>query len=81
MAGVLSSVKRRQFWEFVGSGLTPAVAGVAVGVSGNTGRRWFGDAGGVKPRVSEPKTDGPRPRLTLGERIEIQVGVGRNESI
>lgn len=81
MAGVLSSVKRRQFWELVRSGLTPAEAGVAAGVSGHTGRRWFRDAGGVKPYVGKPKSDGPRPRLTLEERIQIQVGVGRNESM
>jgi IS30 family transposase len=31
--------------------------------------------------VSKPKTDGPRPRLTLEERVQIEVGVGRNESI
>ncbi|MCV6963358.1 IS30 family transposase [Mycobacterium intermedium] len=35
----------------------------------------------MKPRVSKPKTDGPRPRLTLADRVEIQVGVARNESL
>jgi IS30 family transposase len=35
----------------------------------------------VKPAVSKPKTDGPRPRLTLEERIEIQGGVHAKESL
>ncbi len=35
----------------------------------------------MKPRVSKPRTNGPRPRLSLAERIEIQVGVACNESL
>ena len=69
------------FWKQVRAGCRPAEAAVGVGVSVNAGRKWFTDAGGVKPRVSTPKADGPRPRLTVGERVEIQVGVGRNESL
>ena len=81
MPRTTSRVKLKAFWELVRSGLSPADAGVALGVSGHRGRAWFRDAGGVKPRVSKPTTDGPRPRLSLEERVEIQVGVGRNESI
>jgi IS30 family transposase len=69
------------FWMLVRSGLMPSNAGVAAGVSGGHGRRLFNDAGGVKPQVHQPHTTGPRPRLTLSERIEIQVGVGRRESL
>lgn len=69
------------FWMLVRSGLTPSGAGLAAGVSDGFGRRLFSDAGGVKPQVHQPHTDGPRPRLTLSERIEIQVGVGRGESL
>lgn len=54
---------------------------MAVGVSGRTGIRWFGDAGGVKPQFREPSTSGPRPRLTLADRIQIEVGVRTNESL
>jgi IS30 family transposase len=71
----------RAFWDqvrFIGN---PFDAAVAVGVSRSAGWKWFSDAGGVKPCVSKPKTDGPRPRLTLSERVEIQVGVGRDESL
>ena len=71
----------REFWDQVRLVGSPYDAAVAVGVSRNAGWKWFGDAGGVKPRVSKPSLDGPRPRLTVRERIEIQVGVGRNESI
>lgn len=69
------------FWGQVRLGFGPAEAAVIVGVSLGAARKWLTDAGGVKPRVHEPKTDGPRPRLTVSERIEIQVGVGRNESL
>jgi IS30 family transposase len=45
-----------------------------------TGRSWFADAGGVKPKFPE---EGPRkrPRLTLGERVIIDVGVKMGKSI
>src|SRR3974390_1128642 len=69
------------FWDQVRRVGNPFDAAVAVGVSGSAGWKWFTDAGGVKPRVSKPKRGGPRPRLTVGERVEIQVGVGRNESL
>jgi IS30 family transposase len=69
------------FWDQVRLLGCPADAALAAGVSLRSAQRWFFEAGGVKPRVSKPKTDGPRPRLTLVERVEIQVGVGRNESL
>jgi IS30 family transposase len=71
----------REFWGHVGDGCTAAEAGVAVGVSRHTGVRWFGDAGGVKPRLVEPTTSGPRPRMCLQERIEIDFGVRSGESL
>jgi IS30 family transposase len=69
------------FWECVGNGRDSGPAGVRVGVSAATGQRWFRNAGGVKPQFSQRQTTGPRPRLCFGERIEIQVGVGRGESL
>ncbi|MEH3140699.1 MAG: IS30 family transposase [Mycobacterium kyogaense] len=69
------------FWEYVRAGLFPAEAGVAVGVSEGCGQRWFREAGGVKPAKPKPKSSGPRPRLTLDDRIEIQVGVCTGESL
>jgi IS30 family transposase len=71
----------RAFWDQVRLVGNPFEAAVAVGVSRTAGWKWFGDAGGVKPRVSTPCVGGPRPRLTVRERVEIQVGVGRNESL
>ena len=69
------------FWEQIRQGLNPGEAGVAAGVSQVTGNRWFREAGGVKPQFSKPETSGPRPRLSLEERIEIQAGVHADESL
>jgi transposase, IS30 family len=76
----LSSVVR-EFWGCIGAGCTAFEAGVAVGVSGWTGLRWFAEAGGVNPQKRAPRTSGPRPRLTLADRIHIQIGVAANESM
>jgi IS30 family transposase len=69
------------FWEHVRRGLDAGEAGEAVGVSAGCGRRWLREAGGVKPRYRRPKSSGPRPRLSLEERIEIQAGVHAGESL
>jgi IS30 family transposase len=71
----------RQFWGHVSDGYTVAEAAVAVGVSQRTGFCWCRDAGGVKPRLTAPKTSGPKPRLTLRDRIQIDIGVKTNESL
>jgi IS30 family transposase len=70
----------RRFWDDIGDGMSASEAGVAVGVSVHTGRRWFADAGGVRPKFPdrEPRR---RPRLTQQERVEIEVGVKTQESI
>jgi IS30 family transposase len=75
----LASAERR-FWDLVVGGMSAREAGVAVGVSGFTGCRWFADVGGVKPRFSDNGVR-QRPRLSLAEREEIQDGVARGESI
>jgi IS30 family transposase len=71
----------RQFWVQISVGRTPAEAAVAVGVSEGTGWRWFAEVGGVKPQLCEPKLSGPRPRLSLQDRIKIECGVRMNESL
>ncbi|WP_407936475.1 IS30 family transposase [Lolliginicoccus suaedae] len=72
----------REFWdEVVGRGTSPGAAGHAAGATRWTGQRWFRDAGGVKPRLVAACRTGPRPRLTLHDRIEIQAGTRCNESI
>jgi transposase, IS30 family len=81
MARALFQSRKPLFWGHVRIGLLPGEAGVAVGVSATCGRRWFREAGGVKPRLSKPSTCGPRPRLSLEERIEIQAGVHADESL
>jgi len=81
MARALFQSRKPLFWEQIRNGLLPEAASVAAGVSATCGRRWFREAGGVKPHVSKPITSGPRPRLTLEERIEIQAGVHAYESL
>ena len=81
MARALLQSRKPLFWEQIRQGLLAGDAGVAVGVSATCGRRWFREAGGVKPAVSKANTSGPRPRLTLEDRIEIQAGVHANESL
>ena len=71
----------RAFWGLVGEGLSASQAGVMIGVSEKTGSCWLRDAGGVKPRFVEPARSGPRPRLVLEDRIEIEIGVRINESM
>jgi transposase, IS30 family len=70
----------RQFWDHIRDGMAPGEAAAAVGVSMHTGRRWFAHAGGVRPKFP---AEGPRkrPRMTLDERVEIEVGVKTQESI
>jgi IS30 family transposase len=75
----LKSVRRR-YWELVGEGVPPWVAGAGVGVSETCGGRWFRDAGGVKPQFDEPKGQ-KRRRLSADEREEIRVGTAQGESI
>jgi transposase, IS30 family len=70
----------RMFWKMVGQGMAPSDAGVALGVSEGTGRRWFADSGGVKPRLSDGRAC-RRPRLSFEEREEIAVGVAGQESV
>jgi transposase, IS30 family len=51
----------RAFWRAISEGSSIADAAAAVGVSESSGRTWLREPGGVKPAVTEPKTDGPRP--------------------
>jgi IS30 family transposase len=71
----------RGFWDHIRDGMSAADAGVAVGVSVQTGRKWFAQAGGVRPKFP----DEGRPRkwrpLSLDERVEVEVGVKTQESI
>jgi transposase, IS30 family len=74
MAGglLLSRVVRVRFWELVGQGYAPKPAAVLAGVSGETGRRWFREAGGVISNA--PRLLGDR-FLSLVEREEISRGL------
>ena len=41
---------RREFWGWVGQGLSARAAAGRVGVSRHAGQQWFREAGGVIPR-------------------------------
>jgi transposase, IS30 family len=70
----------RQFWDCIRDGLSAGEAGVAVGVSVQAGRKWFAQAGGVRPKFSDARPRKWSP-LCLDERIEIHIGVKTGESI
>jgi len=74
----LNSVQRR-FWELIADGAPPGDAGTVLGVSQRCGQAWFGQRGGVNPRLGEPHGQ-QRPRMTPLERDEITIGTARGES-
>jgi transposase, IS30 family len=60
----------RAFWRLIGRGWQTHRAALAVGVSCNTGERWFREAGGVPPMsLAEPTGR----YLTLAERETIDL--------
>jgi transposase, IS30 family len=69
---VLSRVVRVRFWDGVREGYAPFRAALLAGVSGETGRRWFAQAGGVIGNA--PRLLGDR-FLSLVEREEISRGL------
>jgi transposase, IS30 family len=80
MAGgrvLLPRVVRVRFWEMVRAGWAPKPAAGLVGVSHETGRRWFAQAGGVVGNA--PCLLGER-YLSLAEREEISRGLHAGHS-
>lgn len=71
---------RRRYWGLIAAGVLPQAAGVAVGVSATCGGRWFGQCGGVNPRLQHARGH-KRPRLSIDEREQIMIGTARGESI
>jgi transposase, IS30 family len=66
------------FWRRVREGLSVDDAARAAGVAPFTGRRWFGQAGGVKCVAPQPVSG---RYLSLVEREEIAVGVAAGRSL
>ena len=70
---------RKSFWRQVRQGLPTEEAASVVGLSSDTGKRWFRQAGGVAPTHLDVQPSGRY--LSFAEREEIFVGVERGESI
>jgi IS30 family transposase len=70
---------QRRFWLLVRAGLVRKQAAVALGLHEDTGKLWFGQAGGVVPAFVTAQTSGRF--LSLTEREEIFAGVERGDSI
>ena len=72
------SSEQIRFWEAVPQWSCVEDAAVAAGVSVTTARRWFRNAGGVKPRLREPSV-----RLSFEERcrIEALVAAGVSQAV
>jgi IS30 family transposase len=61
---------QRRFWRLIAQGWSTERAAAEVGVSANTGERWFGDGGGMAPiSLAEPRCR----FLTLTEREHIDL--------
>ena len=70
--------RERAFWRGVRDGLSTVAACQQARVDQATGRRWFGQCGGVPPlELSEPIGR----FLSLGEREEIAVGLAEGLSL
>lgn len=78
MAGHVGFSRRTRgaFWELVGQGVPPSVAGPRVGVPRPTATKWFRQAGGVNPGL---KTS--RARLDIEDREVIMLGLARGQSL
>lgn len=72
MAVRLSRAVRVRFWELVAAGHPVKPAAGLAGVSHETGRRWFREAGGVIGNAPRPISD---RYLSLVEREEISRGL------
>src|SRR5215212_5183641 len=60
----------RRFWRLIGEGWVTGRAAAKVGVSANTGERWFAEGGGMAPlSLAEPS----RRFLTLAEREHLDL--------
>lgn len=67
-----------RFWEEIRSGLAVSRASYAVGVSDESGRRWFADAGGV---IGNAPGELGKRYLSMAEREEISLGLAREEGV
>src|SRR6202521_5434037 len=69
----------RLFWRLVLDGRLRSAAAAELGLSPDTGERWFRQGGGVAPSDVHAKPTGRY--LSLAEREEIFVGIERGHSI
>jgi IS30 family transposase len=69
---LLSRELQRRFWRLIAAGVATETAAVAVGVSMQTGKRWFRECGGMTP-MSLAERSGRC--LSHAERDEITAGL------
>lgn len=69
----------RQFWLLIRAGRMRTEAATELGYVEGTGKRWFGQAGGIMPAFVLAQTSGRC--LSFAERELIFAGVERGESI
>jgi IS30 family transposase len=72
---------RRQFWLLIRAGNSRVEAAAALGFRGNTGQRWFRQAGGVVPAYVRTQPSSRGRYLSLEEREDIHAGIERGDSI
>src|SRR5688500_11698398 len=60
----------RRFWRLIAAGWTTDRAAVEVGVSANTGHRWFAEGGGMAP-MSVAESSGRYLSLAEREMIDL----------
>jgi transposase, IS30 family len=70
---------QRRFWLLVRAGHGREEAAAALGLGTRTGKRWFGQAGGVVPAFVQAQSSGRY--LSMAEREEIHDRVARGVSI
>ena len=72
---------QQQMWETYRLTGDLAAAAAAIGVDRTTVRDWIWQQGGLRPRSSVPVASAVGCRLSFEERVHVEIGLGRGESL
>jgi IS30 family transposase len=72
---------QQQMWETYRLTGDLAAAAAAIGVERTTVQSWIVQQGGLRPRSSVPARPAARGRLSFEERVHLEVGLERGESL